>query len=270
MKLSSFSKVKRNTSSRPESISPVNCVFTQVTVDRSGSMHRFGTSTQKALLKIINEQKSLSSSLNIPHYLSVTSFDCTAKNYIDFVKSSELKTPSQQKLREICSPRGLTCLYDTIIDNIDQIDKKSQEWYNALPNKVKNLISLKDIPRTIIIFTDGEDNKSTSSLNDMKQKILTFRQTGGNAVFMASDQDAVISGTKFGFDEKQCLTIDSNSNSLDTAFNGICKLVRGVSSGTPLIIPESLRRSSSQTYTPDDQDIQNFPLFPQPTPLKRQ
>ena len=77
--LSSIDKVKRLNSSRPEP-SPISKVFTYLVVDRSGSMSRFGSSTMDATEKFLKEQKDLENKFNVPHYISVRSFDDNAKS----------------------------------------------------------------------------------------------------------------------------------------------------------------------------------------------
>lgn len=243
--LSSIKKVKRTNKSRPES-HPISKVFTYFIVDRSGSMSRFGSSTMDATEKFLKEQKELEKKFSVPHYISVRSFDDKAEEYIKN-NAGNVKTITKNEIYDICYPRGTTRLYDTILETLIDINKTSKEWFETQSRETKKLIPIEKVPRTLIIFTDGEDNQSKIDPDGikMKKELIKFRKNGGTAIFMGTDQDAILRGQQYGFHKNQCLTIDSNEDSINNAFDGIFTMVRGISSGKSNIIPELVRQTSS-------------------------
>ena len=71
------------------------------------------------------------------------------------------------------------------------------------------------------LFTDGFDNKSESSLNEMNEAVQVARKNGVQCFFLGANQDAVETGGRYGFVPEQCLSTGSDPVTSASAFRAM-------------------------------------------------
>lgn len=156
-------------------------------IDRSGSMASFGNEViggVNSYFKVLNENHS-----NIK--CSIIAFD----DIIETPVNNQKLTKKTVLKAEWVAPRGSTALRDGILSSI-QCAKSM-----IIKNNAKNA------GVEIVIFTDGMENSS----NRISQAALTsmikkYKAQGWIFTFLAANQDAVASGSKFGFDAGRSMT----------------------------------------------------------------
>ena len=156
-------------------------------IDRSGSMQSFGDEViggVDSYFKVINKNHS-----NVRY--SIIAFD----DIIETPCYNELLT-DQSKLNSVWfEPRGCTALRDGILESI-QCAESMLSKNNA-----------KDVGIEIIIFTDGIENASEKiSHHELTSKIKKYKLKGWTFTFLAANQDAVSTGSRFGFDAGRSMT----------------------------------------------------------------
>lgn len=235
--LSCLNKIKRNGSGRPE-YSPYITDITLM-VDRSGSMYTMGDSVVQGVKQFIKEQKNDFSQKKI----TIISFDDQKEIVPGFENCDIHKSPEIDN--SYFTPRGMTRLIDTAMEEIQNQQKRKNKWYKNLPKKIKELDP--EYKNIFALMTDGEDNKSiVFSSSDMKEYLQTLqKQKNITCYFLGANQDAINTGNMYGFISDHSLTY---SNQPDTALNAIQSLSNGVSraiSGTHYIGFTKLQRQSS-------------------------
>lgn len=259
--ISCLSHVKRTRdsdgtlSSRPSA--PGAAVFTEFTLDRSGSMSSYNGSQHEATKSLFDQQKTSAKETGAPHFFTVTTFDDEAKVYLDNVDAACAETPTDAQLAEMCDPRGCTRLYDTALQSVKRVEKRAREWYASQSPRFRRLVKFDQVTMTFMLFTDGYDNRSELDKDGkmLAEAIREFRAAGGTAIFMASNQDACSVGASLGFSRDTSLTVGTTPEYAELAFEGMTGLLREVSSGNRNIaVPTSLRQSSCPMHPIDDDD----------------
>lgn len=153
-----------------------------VVVDRSGSMAIDGLNVEAeaALRQFLKEQANEPGKLT----LTLTQFD----DRFDIVTDTA-KPPFTELDGWTLAPRGMTALLDAIgktttatIEMIDGLKKK---------RRPENVI--------VVIVTDGGENSSKDWTSESVKKLVEARTADGwQFVFLAADQDAVLTGKSFG------------------------------------------------------------------------
>jgi hypothetical protein len=167
----------------------------KVLVDRSGSMYSIKSDAEGALSAFVKEQALLPGTAT----LSLSQFDTI---YDDVYKSTPLDDVPAYELK----PRNGTALNDAL-------GKSIQEFGEELA-----ALSEDERPGTVIFvtITDGFEN-SSKEFNKAAVKKLVEQQTNEwnwNFVFLAANQDAVLTGADYGFDKGSSLTFNANAQSV--------------------------------------------------------
>lgn len=260
MSLSCLSHIKRareddgSLGSRPDA--PPVAVFTAFDLDRSGSMCSYNGAQHIATKELIAQQKKSAEDSDVPHYLTVTTFDNTATVYLNNIDSKLAEAPSDVQLAEWCDPRGSTKLYDTSLQSVKRLQKVARGWYDAQSVSFRRLVSFDRVIRTYMLFTDGFDNSSSLDRDGsmMREAIREFRKYGGTAIFMASNQDACETGSFLGFSSDNSLTVGTTPEYASQAFRGVTEMLRARSGGNDVAVPQCLRQSSAPMPSFQDQD----------------
>ena len=267
MPLSCLSHIKRTREddgtigSRPDA--PPVAVFTAFDLDRSGSMCSYNGAQHVATKELFAQQKKSAEDSDVPHYLTVTTFDNEPTVYLNNTDAKLTETPTDAQLAEWCDPRGSTKLYDTALQSVKRLQKVAREWYDAQPVSFRRLVGFDRVVRTYMLFTDGFDNSSSLDRDGsmMREAIREFRKEGGTAIFMASNQDACETGSFLGFSSDNSLTVGTTPEYASQAFRGVTEMLRARSGGNNVTVPQCLRQSSAppsfQDQDDDDGDIVN-------------
>ena len=251
MSLSCLSHIKRgigsndNVGIRPTA--PGVAVFTEFNLDRSGSMHTFNGAQHEATKQLFAQQKDSANESGVPHYFTVTTFDDKSQTYLDNIDASMAEPPNDKQLSDMCDPRGTTKLFDTALQGVKRLEKRARGWYDSKSSSYRNLVKFDQVIMTFMLFTDGQDNASQLDPRGemLCDAIREFRKAGGNAIFMAANQDACVVGANLGFSADSSLTVGSTPEYAQAAFKGVTQMLRAVSSGESYVsVPRSLRQSS--------------------------
>lgn len=156
-------------------------------VDRSGSMDQFGKEGYGSVQAAIS---NLASDRGEDCLLSVFTFDNEHEEVVKGVKASGYVLP-----KACMEPRGMTALRDSV--------QMALEYAGTLPHRV-----------FLVVFTDGEDNMSTTSSEALKQMIEAAKV---DISWLAAGEAKVCAATDLGIDKKDVLKVGSCGSSMMTA-----------------------------------------------------
>ena len=190
--LSCMNNVKRTNGSRPNVPIYMDAVFIG---DRSGSMQSMGDAPQKGVRDFLEKHKELYEKNGGEIHVTIVTFDDeTIVSYSDDI--SKLTEDDIKRCEVDMMPRNLTKLYDTVIDAIES--QKNRKSGNP---EQKMVLSL---------FTDGEDNVSKNTSKMMSDAITEHRQSGVICQFLAANQDAILTGSRYGFSKDNSIQVTSD------------------------------------------------------------
>jgi hypothetical protein len=141
-------------------------------------------------------------------------------------------------------PRGSTRLYDTSIEDLDNIVSKAEEFRKNLPRAIRQLD-----PEISIVWaccTDGYDNTSTFTSEELKKKVEWARAKGVKCFFLAANQDAVATGKKYGFSPETSMTYTPTPDTAAMAFRSVSANMRQASCGGNYSFTSLQRQTSTQ------------------------
>jgi hypothetical protein len=203
--------------------------------DRSYSMMSTDGGSQEGGVEYMRTQRD-----------SVNDSDIICGNHVQYVSfdtideviySGDAKDISDMDLDNVYNnmkPRNGTMLYDTIhkyltqqMSRVDNTVKGLSKEVNALIKDNKALVGL-----SFAIITDGKDNASTKTSEDCKILFKRYKdEYGGTAMFIAANQDAVVSARQLGIDENNALQMgndrDSSINAAKAVSFAQCRMVSG-------------------------------------------
>ena len=249
---------------------PQNIIDMVYVLDRSGSMITMGGSHKIQLLEFLGNQKEAGIISNNIIHLTIITFDDKAETCIDELNANVLELPDNDTINSWCEPRGATRLYDTVIEAV--INQKKRiltlktciEKYN--PKYLREL-DPENMKRCIYVLTDGLDNSSQKTIQDMKDLLETERKNGLKTIFLAANQDAVKQAQNFGFDTKTALTIGSDAKTSAIGMSFANQMARNISSDTSDDIQyefSKLQRTYSQPVSYEVSDVSTSPPPPPP------
>lgn len=234
-------------------------------LDRSGSMITMGGSHKVQLLNFLGNQKEAGIISNNSIQISIITFDDKAETCIDQLNAKVLELPDNDTLNSWCEPRGATRLYDTVIEAVINQKKRIQKRKSSMPKMLRELDPV--FERCIYVLTDGLDNTSQKTSQDMKTLVENERKNGLKTIFLAANQDAVKQAQNFGFDPKTALTIGSDAKTSAIGMNFANQMARNMSSDTSDDIHyefSKLERTCSQPVSYEDSDLSTSPPPPPP------
>ncbi len=182
------SPVKRK--SEQEAASPkkqkVEIPHTIYVLDRSGSMKQYGEEGYGSIQAAIDE---LPKSRGENCLLSVFTFDDKHEDVVKGVQAKGYVLPE-----ESVKPRGLTALRDAISNAL--------EYAGSLPAEQA---------KYVVVFTDGEDNKSTVSKDSLKEML---KKSAVDITWLAASEAKVMAATELGVDEKDVLKVGGSGQNM--------------------------------------------------------
>lgn len=149
-------------------------------IDKSGSMASIKKGMEKALNDFITEQKALPGECNV----SLIEFD----DKYDVAFESR---PLAQVGNIDINPRGGTALLDALGKTINTLDER---LVNTTDENVPDVVCF-------VVVTDGEENSSKEYTGETIKKLLDEKTNalGWKFVYFGTNQDAIATATKFGF-----------------------------------------------------------------------
>jgi hypothetical protein len=139
--------------------------------------------------------------------------------------------------------------------NMDILNQYAPSYETALNDAIFNTLETTISGDTVVILTDGVENKSIKTIGET-QTIITQKQYKNiKIMFLAANQDAIETGKIYGIPEDLCITFDTLPENIHGAFRSVSDVSRGISdSFTP-----THRRQSSQS---EDYELFNTPPIP--------
>lgn len=196
----------------------------QMIVDRSGSMDAIKDDAQGSLNEFIKEQKKNPGKCS----LSITQFDQEIETVQELVDIKKVK-------KYTLSPRGGTALNDAMGKTIDEL------------GVVLAGMEESERPGTVfvVVITDGYENSSKVFTSAMVKERVE-RQTndyGWQFIFLAANQDAVLTGADYGFAPERSATYTASSAG-----------VKGMAGMVTNSVTRSRIGGQSVSFTEEDRD----------------
>ena len=168
----------------------------ELVADRSGSMISQGTAPSTGIKEFLQEQQKTAreNSNKVQVYLST--FDDTVETPWSTLDLVNCTLPNEDQLDIWLKPRGGTKLFDSVVER-----SQIQQFRAETKKKI------------FAVLTDGEDTSSELEENGrpalpirLHKAISSARKKGVECIFLAANQDAVTTGTSYGFSPHNCLT----------------------------------------------------------------
>ena len=248
-KLSCLGAVKRRKDNQTRPAIPSIAII-QSTRDRSGSMCSYqGSAASSLYTSIIDHQKN-SKDNNVKITYSLTTFDERVEYPFQNVDIHDVVL-SEDDAKNLVQPRGLTRLYATAIEDLARLRKTVKKIKSENPNStVKGIFEL---------HTDGHDNESKPlTSTDLNAAVTAARTEGIVCIYAGANQDAITTGTSYGFSADLSLTTDSTPTRGGTGLR-ICSqaVMRACSGNAPEFT--QLERNVSAPTPSFDQTLSSSP-----------
>ena len=251
---------KRSSTRLQNRPSPPLAVFCGLSLDRSGSMSNIYETAASGVFKCIEDQIQGAQENGQIGHLFLTTFD---DHITEIYKNANFKDLDIKKkdVLEWMTPRGCTKLYDTAIQDLDNIMTAVEDYKESLSAEVKKLNPTISI--VWVCCTDGQDNSSEATCDDFKKKVKQAKKAGVQCIFIAANQDAVMTGTRFGFDRGSAMTFGANNVGAACAFRSVSENLRqATASGLSVSFIQAQRVSSlgaNDSYGSDNDLLDTIP-----------
>ena len=287
MTLSCYHAVKRTTESPSSRPSPaamyINAVFVG---DRSGSMASMGDVPAEGAADFLEKHKELADkNPDSEIWVTLVTFDnesFTAYSGLARDISPDVITRAKNAMR----PRSTTRLIDTALEEIDKQQAKimsARRRYHKIwarsPEHRDNVSARfsKEVRRlapkiasSFTLLTDGADNQSHYKSRDLNEAIKNHQDEYETVcLFAAANQDAMNSGTQYGFTRERSLQIGNDVDEARAAFKSCnAAAVRSATQQSSDYTPIEREASCSLNFC-DSDDGEGAPAGPS-CPVKRQ
>ena len=215
-----------------------------IVMDSSGSMRSMGDEPVQGINHFIDEQKK-TTECNIR--ISVYDFNHAVRELL-FNKAIE---DIDELPSDFFRPDGMTALRDGIHRAIKDLEilVDSERKYEPV-----------DAP-TVIIFTDGVENASRVTQEEIRRLIGQKRELGWKFTFMGCNQDALEVGAKMGVQREQCLTTSSEPATQANIWDAVTRNATRTRSGCDEGFTQCERMASVDTSARSSSatDADNFP-----------
>ena len=220
--LSCLKAVKRKSTDRPPVTSYSDVVFIG---DRSGSIGSMGEAPGQALFSFIQDQQTQSRENNVVMRATIVTFDNEATTIVDNEEIDSIEM-SEEKAQELMRPGNTTRLYATAIEAIAAQRKRFAYL------KRQRLSRSATCTAVNTLFTDGLDNESHPlTAADLNAAVKAARADGIVCIFAGANQDAISTGTQYGYNAATCLTVSSAPAHVANALRCVSGVVARASSG---------------------------------------
>ncbi len=254
------------TRTRSQGYMPVK-IFKTIVADRSGSMDSFNGKQYDMAEHLLQDAKKQATETQKSTIVTLVAFDNTAN---DIMRNRDLLTEdiiSREEIEDGLAPRGCTRFNDTLIEEVEKLEKKKNDYLSSLAPSVRKLKP--DVATVLIAITDGQDNESRNTTKIAREKMLSFRKNGGRAILMAANMDAEEIGGFYGFNPEKSITVhNSNEQAIESCYRAVSTMARNMSQGIDVPFT-GLQRASSNMPTISDNDDNDNLLTP-PTLIRHQ
>ena len=172
-------------------------------LDRSGSMSSIKNDIEGGLKTFVEKQKNELGECSV----SLFQFDA---EYESVFENQDIKSVPNITV----NPRGMTALFDAIGKTINSVGERLSKTLED------------DRPELVIVnvITDGFENSSKEFTKDQIKKLIKHQTDKYNwkFIFLGANQDAVLSGTDYGFVAGSSLTYGTSSNAIKGTFDVLC------------------------------------------------
>ena len=206
--------------------------------DRSGSTSSISTAQMIGLQKCMCDRRVDMERTGAECYASITTFDDEVETFTkkwsenddDYANLKNMPEKfTSEELNNMLKPRGCTRLVDTAYERALAFEKKMNEIHESLKDKEN-----KKVVGVFAISTDGLDNASCKySVQELNAVVRRLRKSGVEMMFLAANQDAIATGTTFGFAASHAMTFGATPETAKAAFKGLSQLTRDASDGVP-------------------------------------
>lgn len=254
-----------------------HAVFKTIIVDRSGSMSSFQGKHIEMTHRMLMETQEQAENSGVRTRVSLTTFDNEVNYPMEMVDPTEDDMLDISQLNKMLYPRSSTRFNDTLLEEVEKLEKAADDYKKSLPIALRRLDPL--IVRIVIAITDGEDNVSTSSIIECRDIMKEYRRNHGTAILMAANMDAEQIGANYGFNSDRCITVhNSNEEAIEAGFRSVMRCQREISLGLDSAPFTYLERTSScpmhntpTVFESDDESMSNnVPTLLPPPVLTRQ
>lgn len=132
--------------------------------------------------------------------------------------SNDVKLEHKNKLSELIEfnyqPSGGTALYDGIFAAV-----------NYAETHIEHMLEKPDLIN-IIIITDGHENSSTHTKNEVKKLFEKYEKEGWEFIFLGANQDAILSGGDLGILKNQCMTYNQSNEGITNVMRSVSQAVK--------------------------------------------
>ena len=142
--------------------------------DRSSSMESMGDSLWKGAMEWANTQADETNANSLDAYITLVTFDDISERVLDGVSTKDWEPIESKQMKDWFSPRGCTRLYDTVIEELENIQKRME-------------MKGPDCRGVFAVFTDGEDNVSEADNAEMNLAVTKARTKGVTCFFLAAN-----------------------------------------------------------------------------------
>ncbi len=252
-KLSCLGAVKRRQGNTIRPAVP-SIAIVQSTRDRSGSMSSFQGSAASSLYTSIIDHKQNSKDNNVKITYSLTTFDEKVEHPFQNVDIHNVDL-SEDAAQLLVQPRGLTRLYATAIEDLARLRKTVKKTKSENPDApVKGIFEL---------HTDGHDNESHPlTSTDLNAAVTSARTEGIVCIYAGANQDAITTGTSYGFSADLSLTTDSTPTRGGTGLRVCSQAVMRACSGMPAAFTQLERNVSAPASSLDQTSLPSPPPSP--------
>ena len=219
----------------------------QVVFDKSASMLSFGNSTRDQLYNLVQDQIKLAEENKQEINISIKGFNEQSIIYVDNKNVLSLKSTTKNDFGRWVSPDGMTRFNDTVIECVQEQEKRVNDYMENLPHVVRELSP--KINQLIYIITDGYNNVGNSTVEDVHSVITEARKSGVICILLAANRDATELAKECGMDEKIAMTMGNDPYTTEIAMGFTNTMIRGISSGSSrqdTLEFTELQRNSSQ------------------------
>ncbi len=184
-------------------------------IDKSGSMNSVRDDSIVGFNRFLNDQKQ------IPGKCDMTLILFSDYNKINIVYENENIQDIPELTDKTYSPSGVTALWDAMGEGIDNL------------GRYLSGISEDNRPEKIIvcILTDGMENNSQKikDKNIIAEKVKHQQEKyNWEFIFLAANQDAVLSGQSMGLKADNCMNYQSTGIGTRTAYDNLSRTVSSI------------------------------------------
>lgn len=204
-------------------------------VDRSASMASMGNAPPEQIYSSIQELKDEAEKTGVITRVSLITFDDRKSTFMDNVElNNSTDLPTYLQYAEALAPRGMTRFYDTVFEEISNLETARDAFIESLPTAVKQLHP--KVICSIMVLTDGADNSSqTHTRESVAERLGAARANGVNAIFLAANIDASTEGAALGFAKAATVQMGASYAAASQCMRSVSKGLRQASSGDTTI-----------------------------------